>query len=70
MDRWVALGWSNASCTKQYRKKSMISIPRARNRRNVFGPIRLDSKTKTHISKPQQKLSYTNADGQYEGARH
>ncbi len=51
-ERGVGLGWSKASCTKQYRKKSVITAQPARNRTNFFGPIKSNSKTKTHISEP------------------
>jgi hypothetical protein len=50
IERGTGLGWSKASCTKQYRKKSVITTQPARNRRNFFGPIKFNSKTKTHIT--------------------
>ena len=47
--RCVGRGWSKASCTKQYRKKSMISTHPARKRRKFFRPSKSNSKTKIHI---------------------
>jgi len=46
---WIVRGWSKASCTKQYRKKSMITAHPATNRRKFFRPRKFNRKTKIHI---------------------